>query len=62
MRNGRNTGSGGGRNKGSNGGFGLGPSGECVCPECGKIVPHQRGVPCYEQTCPNCGAKLIRKE
>lgn len=40
---------------------GLGPQGMCVCPECGKEVPHKRGVPCYEKTCPKCGAKMTRK-
>lgn len=41
--------------------FGLGPSGICMCPECGKEVPHKRGVPCYEEDCPVCGAEMIRK-
>ena len=32
-----------------------------VCPECGKEVPHQRGTPCYEMECPECGASMRRK-
>jgi len=42
------------------GGFGFGPPTECVCPECGAKVPHQRGVPCYSLKCPKCGARMIR--
>lgn len=42
------------------GGFGMGPEGECICPSCGKRVPHQRGIPCYEQKCPNCGKDMTR--
>lgn len=42
------------------GGFGMGPKGECICPSCGKKVPHQRGIPCYEQKCPNCGKDMTR--
>jgi len=41
-------------------GSGLGPSGECVCPSCGKRIPHRRGVPCYSETCPECGQKMTR--
>jgi hypothetical protein len=47
--------------RGRMGGFGLGPSGECVCPRCGYRTPHQRGVPCYDQTCPKCGSKMTRE-
>jgi len=28
------------------GGGGIGVGGNCVCPSCGAIVPHQAGVPC----------------
>ncbi len=54
---GRGAGQGRGR---MSGGFGLGPGGECVCPSCGHKVAHTRGVPCYQQTCPKCGAKMTR--
>lgn len=38
----------------------MGSGGECQCPKCGKSVPHQRGVPCQEEHCPDCGAKMLR--
>lgn len=56
---GKGLGCGGGRGRG--GGLGLGPAGECVCPSCEKMVPHQRGVPCNTIKCPNCGSQMTRK-
>jgi len=64
MPNFNGTGRGLGRSGGQGrqpGGFGLGPEGECVCPKCNTTVPHQRGTPCYERKCPNCGSPLTRK-
>ncbi|MHC1611231.1 MAG: hypothetical protein ACXQTW_06520 [Candidatus Methanospirareceae archaeon] len=46
--------------RGRMGGSGLGPGGECRCPNCGYTMPHQTGVPCYQQTCPKCGSKMVR--
>jgi hypothetical protein len=43
------------------GGFGFGPGGNCVCPSCGAISPHQRGVPCFQQKCPKCGSPMTRE-
>jgi hypothetical protein len=64
-----NSGRGNGRNSGSfpggrgrMRGYALGPEGYCVCPGCGKRVPHKRGIPCYEQECPDCGQKMIREK
>jgi hypothetical protein len=48
------------RGRGRMGGKGLGPGGECVCPQCGQRAPHQRGVPCYQQLCPQCNTPMTR--
>jgi len=59
---GRGTGMGGtrgGRMGGSK--SGAGPAGECVCPKCGTILPHEAGIPCYYRKCPKCGEKMVRK-
>lgn len=50
--------SGGGRGMG--GGRGRGSGGDCVCPDCGHKTPHERGTPCYEVKCPNCGSSMTR--
>jgi hypothetical protein len=39
-------------------GQGLGGTAECVCPKCGKTIPHQRGVPCIQTNCPKCGTPM----
>ncbi len=39
----------------------MGIGGRCVCPKCGEMIPHQRGIPCQEERCPACGAKLLRE-
>ncbi len=46
--------------RGRMGGRGLGPDGDCVCPQCGQRLPHQRGIPCFEQKCPKCGIPMTR--
>ena len=33
----------------------------CICTSCQYEVPHQRGVPCFSLTCPECNIPLIRK-
>ena len=38
----------------------MGQGGECVCPKCKTSIPHQRGVPCQEERCPECSAKMLR--
>lgn len=61
-------GQGGGRGQGRRGAQGgrkgggaAGPQGFCVCPQCGQRETHERGVPCYERKCTQCGAALIRE-
>jgi len=40
---------------------GKGPTGFCVCSECGHKMSHQRGTPCSDLKCPNCGINLKRE-
>ena len=47
--------------RGRLGGFGLGLGGNCVCPKCGEVVPHQRAVPCMQRSCPKCGSAMVRE-
>lgn len=32
----------------------------CVCPKCGHREQHQRGIPCVQRQCPQCGTALVR--
>ena len=43
------------------GGEGLGAAGTCICPKCGLLTPHRRGVPCLDERCPTCGVALVRE-
>jgi len=58
---GRGLGRGGGRGRMGGNRPGAGPTGNCVCSSCGTKVPHQAGIPCYDVSCPKCGAKMIRE-
>lgn len=40
---------------------GMGRGGTCICPKCGKKIPHQSGKPCQEEKCPECGTKMLRE-
>jgi len=55
------TGRGRGAGQGRRGGGGIGIGGNCVCPSCGAIVPHQVGVPCNNIKCPKCGAMMLKQ-
>lgn len=33
----------------------------CICPNCGKELPHTLGVPCNSIKCPQCGTVMTRK-
>jgi len=39
----------------------MGPEGYCYCTKCDYKTKHKRGVPCQDERCPKCGAKLIRE-
>jgi len=51
----------GGGDRGRMGGSGVGTSGDRVCPQCGKTVPHQRGRPCPCVKCPDCDSPMTRQ-
>ncbi len=63
-------GGGGGMGRGGGGGMGRGggqggsgqttPDEGCVCPQCGHRQPHQRGIPCTEVLCSECGGNMTR--
>ena len=50
-----------GKGRGMGGGQGKGPGGNCVCPDCGHTIPHERGTPCLEVKCPRCGTYMTRE-
>lgn len=58
---GRGKGMGRGQGRGRMGGpSAAGPGGNCVCPNCGAVVPHIAGQPCNQRKCPTCGTKMTR--
>jgi hypothetical protein len=58
--NGGGQGLGGGRGR-KGGPLAGGAVGTCVCPKCGHQKPHERGVPCTQVKCPQCGTTMIRE-
>lgn len=39
----------------------MGAGGFCICPKCETRLPHRDGVPCQDERCPQCGAKMLRE-
>lgn len=39
----------------------VSPPSECECPECGKIIEKERGVPCRSVDCPKCEAEMVAR-
>lgn len=54
-------GQGQGRGKGGGNKPGAGPTGNCLCPKCGFTVEHITSQRCIDQTCPKCGAQMVRE-
>jgi len=50
-----------GGESGGQGGGAMGAGGSCLCPKCERRFPHQRGVPCLNERCPDCGTALVRE-
>jgi predicted Fe-Mo cluster-binding NifX family protein len=38
-----------------------GGSGNCLCPGCGYVMPHELGRPCAGTLCPRCGSVMVRQ-
>lgn len=38
-----------------------GPVSNCICPNCGTVVPKQPGIPCRQINCPKCGTQMMRE-
>ncbi len=53
----------GGKGRGFPGrkGLGIGPDNNCICPNCGFILPRQRALPCFQTRCPRCSSSMTRQ-
>ncbi|UCH14780.1 MAG: DUF134 domain-containing protein [Bacteroidales bacterium] len=34
----------------------------CICSNCNYKEPHERGIPCFTRTCPDCKMPLVRQD
>ncbi|MCW8964492.1 MAG: ferredoxin [Gammaproteobacteria bacterium] len=39
----------------------MGAGGRCICTKCDKTIAHRDSVPCREERCPECDAKMLRE-
>jgi len=46
---------------GSSSGKRSGASDFCICQVCGAKAPHERGIPCVQVNCPQCGKPMVRE-
>jgi len=37
-----------------------GTAGTCRCPNCDTTQAHERGIPCMQVRCPQCGSPMVR--
>ena len=56
-----NTSKGYGRGLGGGNKPGSGPGGNCICPNCGKKIPHKTAAPCSTKVCPNCNTWMQKE-
>ena len=49
------------RGSGNNFKIEFGKGGFCICLKCNIRIPHETGKPCRNETCPDCGRKMIRE-
>jgi len=38
---------------------GMRSGGNSICKRCGYKKPHEAGIPCREEKCPKCGARML---
>jgi hypothetical protein len=50
-----------GQGRGAGGCGHGGPPTNCICPQCGLVVPREPGVPCFQKKCPQCGSSMARQ-
>ncbi len=39
----------------------MGEGGYCICPKCNNRMEHNQDIPCQDEKCSECGAKMIRE-
>ncbi len=38
-----------------------GPPTNCICSQCGLVVPREPGIPCFQRNCLKCGSLMTRQ-
>lgn len=50
-----------GRTKGRGDDGPEGPPTNCICSQCGLVVPREPVIPCFQKNCPKCGSIMTRQ-